>query len=294
MNAIEVEQKALKMSNEKFTPDLIVCPFELLSDERLTLRHIRTLLAIFSWRKKNTSTARVSREMLSERTGYPLSRISNLTTELEQMGWLKKIGNGGKSQWSEYQICDIESTLNSDQNSNRIEPSNSDQNGNGIEPSNGYQIGNQTVTDLDSNGDRIGNQTVTKSVTGIDTGRIQEELKTGRIQEEYPREALPVWLDVGLWNDWLDSRQKLKAQNSPRALSIILKKLTEWKAQGFNPNTLIETSLVNGWKDCYPPKQNNSKQQDDGYAQFVAQTERLETAKTTSHSHMTAIEGTWQ
>lgn len=257
--------------NNKFTPDLIVAPYELLSDDRLTLRHIRVLLAIFSWRKKNTSIARVSREMLSERTGYPLSRVSTLTTELEQLGWLKKTGNGGKSQWSEYQICDIENTVNGNQN------------GNGNQNSNGNQNGNQTVTDLDSNGYQFGNDTVTDSVRGIDTGIVQEELKTGIVQEEYTRvNALPNWIDVGLWNEWLDSRKKLKAQNSPRALSIILKKLSEWKAQGFNPNTLIEKALVNGWKDCYPPKKTNTNRNsmDDGFADFVAQTERMEARST--------------
>jgi hypothetical protein len=310
MNDIEMEQKALKMSNEKFTPDLIVCPFEILSDERLTLRHIRTLLAIFSWRKKNTSTARVSREMLSERTGYPVTRVSQITSELEQMGWLKKTGNGGKSQWSEYQICDIETSLNSNQNGNGIEPSNGNQNGNGYQigngyqngnqtvtdlDSNGYQNGNQTVTDLDSNGYQNGNQTVTKTVRGIDTGIVQEELKTGIVQEEYPREALPEWLDVELWNDWLDSRKKLKAQNSPRAIAIILKKLTDWHKQGHNPNSLIETALVNGWKDCYLPRQANStKPQDDGYADFVAQTERWEAMQGGNHGNHNAIEGAWQ
>lgn len=178
--------------DRKFAPDLIVAPFELLSDERLTLRHIRTLLAIFSWRKKNTSVARVSREMLSERTGYPLSRISTLTTELEQMGWLKKTGNGGKSQWSEYQICDIENTVNSYQNSNRSIKLNNNQNGNGYQFSNGYQNGNQTVTDLDSNGYQFGNDTVTNSVRGIDTGIVQEELKTGRNTGREEREEIAV------------------------------------------------------------------------------------------------------
>lgn len=88
--------------------------------------------------------------------------------------------------------------------------------------------------------------------------------------------ALPDWLDVDLWNDWLDSRKKLKAVNSERALAIILKKITAWQEQGHNPNSIIETSLVNGWKDCYLPKQANGKPTDDGYADFVAQTEAWE------------------
>jgi hypothetical protein len=108
-------------------------------------------------------------------------------------------------------------------------------------------------------------------------------------------ESLPEWLDVELWNDWLKVRVKQKAQNTPRAIAIILKKLTDWHKQGHNPNSLIETALVNGWKDCYLPRQANStKPQDDGYADFVAQTERWEAMQGGNHGNHNEIEGTWQ
>jgi hypothetical protein len=137
------------MSNSN--PEFLILPFEILSDDRLTLRHIRVLMAIFSWRKKSTSLARVSRETLAERTGYPVTRISEITAQLCDLGWIEKSGNGGKSQWVEYRIKDVENL-----------PLNGYQNSNGYQIGNGYQNGNQTVTDSVT-------QTVTDSVTRIDT-----------------------------------------------------------------------------------------------------------------------------
>lgn len=129
---------------------VIICPLEILTDERLTDRDRRVLLAIFSWRKANTNLSRVSRSMISERARLPLTRVSAVTARLESLGWLKKHGNGGRSQWIQYEICDV--AENSNQNSNRY------QNGNG------YQNSNQTVTKTVTPG-------VTKTVTPIDTER---------------------------------------------------------------------------------------------------------------------------
>ena len=134
-------------------PPLLIMPYEILQDERLSLRQIRVLMAIFSWRKKNTDLSRVSRQMLSERTGYPVNRISVITKELEAIGWIVKVGNGGKSQWNEYRINDLD-----------LGTSNGYQNGNGCQNGNGYQNGTQTVTDSVP-------QTVTDLVRGIDTVR---------------------------------------------------------------------------------------------------------------------------
>jgi len=127
-------------------PLFIFMPYEILQDKRLSLRQIRVLLAILSWRKKNTNLARVSRNILSDKTGYPVQRISQITSQLCKLGWLKKRGNGGRSQWIEYQVC----TPNSDQFSN------------GDQIGNGNQVG--TETDAESV-----TQKVAETVTPIDT-----------------------------------------------------------------------------------------------------------------------------
>ncbi len=121
-------------------PQFIFAPYEILQDSRLSLRQIRVLLAILSWRKRNTNLARVSRAILSGKTGYPPQRISQITSQLVKLGWLEKHGNGGRSQWIEYEV----SAQNGDQFGN------------------GNQFGIETDTESVT-------QKVTETVTPIDT-----------------------------------------------------------------------------------------------------------------------------
>jgi|GEM_PF-3442620 hypothetical protein len=152
-------------------PNLYLPP-EIMTDDRLTLRQIRVLMAIFSWRKANTNLARISRQMIADRTGYPLSRVSTITTELENLGWVKKTGNGGKGQWTEYRVKELK-------NFKKTKVSNGTQNSNGTQFGNGYQNSNETVTNSVT-------QTVTNSVRGIDTA-----VNTGRVQVEKTNKVLP-------------------------------------------------------------------------------------------------------
>ena len=77
-------------------------PIEIALDQRLTLRHVRVLIALFSFRSKTTNTVWPKRETLAARCGFPLTRISTITTELARLGWLEKVGSGGRSSPSRY------------------------------------------------------------------------------------------------------------------------------------------------------------------------------------------------
>ena len=70
--------------------DIIILPFSVACDDRLTKRHIRVLLALYSYRNRDTNLAWPSRKSLSRITGYDESRISVITGELVKLGWLVK------------------------------------------------------------------------------------------------------------------------------------------------------------------------------------------------------------
>ena len=74
-------------------------------DRRLTLEQTRVLIALFSFRAKNTDTVWPSRAAIAERTGMNVSNISTATTALMALGWLKKVGDGGRSKATRYTIC---------------------------------------------------------------------------------------------------------------------------------------------------------------------------------------------
>lgn len=81
-----------------------IIPIEVALDDRLTKTHLRVMIALLSFRGKNTNTVWPARETLSKRCGLSVNKISTTTTELCGLGWLKKIGNGGRSRACIYEV----------------------------------------------------------------------------------------------------------------------------------------------------------------------------------------------
>lgn len=79
-------------------------PIEVVADKRLTLEQTRVLIALFSFRGKNTDTVWPSRNAIAERTGMHPSNISTATSMLVSLGWLRKDGIGGRSKATRYTI----------------------------------------------------------------------------------------------------------------------------------------------------------------------------------------------
>jgi hypothetical protein len=79
------------------------CSREVIQDGRLTLLQLKVLLALYSYRNKNTSLCFPSREAISKRTGIRITRISTTTTQLEKLGWLRKFWDTDTKKYN-YQI----------------------------------------------------------------------------------------------------------------------------------------------------------------------------------------------
>src|SRR5690606_1259398 len=65
---------------------------------------LRLLIALLSFRAKNSDTIWPKRETLSKRCGYSINTISKITGQLVDLGWLIKTGSGGRSSPSSYKI----------------------------------------------------------------------------------------------------------------------------------------------------------------------------------------------
>lgn len=82
-----------------------IVPIEVALDSRLTLRHVRVLIALYSFRGKNTDTVWPTRETLARRCGLPVTRISTVTSDLVELGWVAKDGLGGHSKATRYKLA---------------------------------------------------------------------------------------------------------------------------------------------------------------------------------------------
>ncbi|QBQ53392.1 helix-turn-helix domain-containing protein [Nitrosococcus wardiae] len=78
-------------------------PIEVVRAPHLTFREFRVLVALYAFADQK-GRCWPSRQRLTELTGISPEHISHITTALEKKGWLKKIGNGGRSKSSRYQL----------------------------------------------------------------------------------------------------------------------------------------------------------------------------------------------
>lgn len=86
------------------SPIFSIVPIEAWQDKRLRLESLRVLGALLSFRGKDTNTVWPSRQAIAERCRMPVTKISEATSELEHLGWLRKEGRGGFSRATRYTI----------------------------------------------------------------------------------------------------------------------------------------------------------------------------------------------
>lgn len=188
-----------------------IVPAEVAMDQRLTLQQMRVLLALYTFRNRNTELTHPTREAISERTGMALTKISTATTDLERLGWLTKVGNGGRSQATRYRVHVPETLTDSGTVSKtKTVPEQVTVSAQETVTDSVTVPKSVTVTDSVQNGYRIGNETVTDSVTGKEqTKNIPEQKKkSARVRATPPR---PDGVDEQVWLDWLALRREKRA-----------------------------------------------------------------------------------
>jgi hypothetical protein len=69
---------------------------------------------------------------------------------------------------------------------------------------------------------------------------------------------IPDFVDAELWNDFMQMRKSLKAQNTVPAIKALITELKKIKDLGHDPEEAIRTSIRASWKDVYAPKGNKA------------------------------------
>ena len=67
-------------------------------------------------------------------------------------------------------------------------------------------------------------------------------------------------LELEMWTDFVQHRKDIKKPLSQVAEKRMLSRLSRFLEQGLNVNAMLERSIVNGWQDVYPEKQDPKPQ----------------------------------
>ncbi|MGE3549769.1 MAG: hypothetical protein AB7I29_07725 [Geobacter sp.] len=69
--------------------------------------------------------------------------------------------------------------------------------------------------------------------------------------------VLPDWLPIDSWLAFVEMRKKIKKPMTDRAMQLAIQKLDALRNAGHDVGTIIDSSVLNGWQDLYPPRQGS-------------------------------------
>lgn len=217
-----------------------IVPIDILQDSRLTFRQFRILVALLSFRNKSTNLTCPTREQLSERCGLHISHISNTTTELCDLGWLKKTGKGGFSKSTRYEICvpDIESTL-ADLATVAKTATVADL----ATRMPVADLATLTVADLATRKEQTIKQTIEQTIS-----KTEKKLTF----------ILPEWVNKNHWDAWHLHPKRKKLTDEQK--QIALHQLDLWRQAGLDYAQALKNSAMNSYQGIFLPdrRQNDN------------------------------------
>jgi len=70
-----------------------------------------------------------------------------------------------------------------------------------------------------------------------------------------PLYNIPPFIKVGVWNEYIEMRKKIRKPMTEKAKELALKKLERFYREGQDPNAILEQSILNSWQGLFPVKQ---------------------------------------
>ena len=67
-----------------------------------------------------------------------------------------------------------------------------------------------------------------------------------------PMPALPEWIPRKPWAQWAEVRERMRAPLTAGAVDLAIRELTKLRASGHDPATVIEQSVLRGWRGLFP------------------------------------------
>jgi len=206
---------------------LSILPAAIGLDPKLTKRQLRVLIVLYSFRSNtNGNVVWPRRQRLAGLLGWSLTRVSDVTAELVEMGYLKKSGDGGRSRSVRYELTmpdPVETVPNL-----------------GI-PKTGT-VSAETVP-------KTGTETVPKTGTGIEQSSEQTIKRKNTVRRGLDWSRLPESARGDVLDDWMEHRRSLRAPiTTQTAINRLCAELQRCEDQGIPAGEALAVAIDAGWR----------------------------------------------
>lgn len=228
-----------------------ILPWEIAADTRLSARDLRVLIALLSFRRRDTGPFWATREQISERCGISANHVSDVTRRLEILGWLTKEGKGRTTTRYHFVVPEsVDSTVPTPGPSQAGDrPNQPSQAGDRCEPQ-PSQRGDSTVP-------APGHSESHSDIQEQDQKQKQPPAQKPPAARE-PMPDVPDWIDSNAWRGFAEMRRRQRFPMTPRAAALVIRKLESLREHGHDPTAVLDQSTRNAWRDVYPIKPDQS------------------------------------
>jgi hypothetical protein len=87
---------------------------------------------------------------------------------------------------------------------------------------------------------------------GVEHGAAQRRSEKREERKAKPCFALPDWVPLETWNEFLEMRESLRATPTEKAKALLVEKLQKLKCSGQDPKSVLEQSIERSWKGVFP------------------------------------------
>jgi len=209
-----------------------IVPWEVAADRRLTQRHLRVLIALLSFRRRDTGPFFATRAQIAERCGLPETRISNATTELEALGWLVKHGAGRVAVRYEFRLPETITEMVT-----VTDP---------VTVTKPVTVKPSTVTKTVTQ--RLPNRSHSDNHTESHIGKDNKQCRKPN-GKKLDLSQLPPGISVSLAEELIDYRKNIiKRPLTQRAFDSLVAELAKAQSVGVTPEKALEIIQVKGWR----------------------------------------------
>lgn len=78
--------------------------------------------------------------------------------------------------------------------------------------------------------------------------------------EKQNKNNLPHWIKTESWEAFIEMRKKIKKPMTDHAKNLAIAKLGRFLAEGYDPNAILDNSVLHDWQGLFPPKEKPKKQ----------------------------------
>jgi len=93
---------------------------------------------------------------------------------------------------------------------------------------------------------------------------VKQPLEKQKVTKLFDMGPMPEWLSVRTWLAFVEMRRTIRKPMTEHAADLIIRRLAELKAEGYDPEEVLNQSIRNSWQDVFELRETRNGRQTTG------------------------------